>query len=328
MRNSATYRLVILLIAMLGHQAMAQQADALIDRKEIRIGEQAVIRLSVPFEKANPPQVRFPAIGDTLVKQVEVVRKSGIDTLKTGDDVKETRFEQRIHITSFDSGYYAIPPFVFEIDGKEVRTEAFLLEVSTVEIDTTKGIVDIRDIFEIDLNWRTYLNAYWTYALGGLVLLAILVAGIILFIRWQKSRPDPAPVVAPAPRIPPHEVALQLLEKLLAEKAYASPQVKAFHTEVTDTLRTYLEEVFRIPAHELTSRQITDRLRYSDLPEGQLANLKSLMTLADMVKFAKERPEEDENKKALEDAVTFVKTVHESRKPPIEDAGEPGETAS
>lgn len=328
MISKPTYWLLAMLSFALGHQAFGQEADALIDRTEIRIGEQAVIRLSVPFEKANPPKVVFPAIGDTLSKQVEVVRKSGIDTLKTGEEVKESRFEQRVYITSFDTGYYAIPPFVFEIDGQEVRTEAFLLEVSTVEIDTTKGIVDIRDIYEVDLDWRTYLKAYWTYAAGGLVLLAVLVAAIILIVRWQKNKPVQGPVVAPPPRIPPHEAALSNLERLRVEKAYAGGKVKSFYTEVTDTLRTYLEEVFRIPAHELTSRQIVDRLRYSDLPEGQLPQLKTLMTLADMVKFAKEKPGEHVNEQSLMDAIAFVKAVHESRKPAAVDMDKKEDTPS
>ena len=292
--------------------AKAQKAEAVPDRKEIRIGEQVTIRLSVPYLKENPPKAVFPTVSDTLVKNVEVVRKTDVDTLVTGEDVKETRLEQKLYVTSFDTGYYAIPPFTFEIDGEEVNTEAFLLSVETVEIDTTKGIVDIREIYETEVDWKDYLVAYASYIAGGLALVAVLAAVIFFLVRAQKRKsnlPPPSPVVK---KRPAHLVALESLEKTGREKNYLRGRVKQHHTEITDALRTYIEEIFEIPAHELTSGQIIARLKYSDIAPEVMTKLRRVFTMSDMVKFAKENPEPAENDKAVADATDFVNTIHRS----------------
>lgn len=290
----------------------AQKAEAVADRKEIRIGEQVTVRLSVPYLKDNPPIAVFPEVGDTLVKNVEVVRKTGVDTLATGEEVKETRLEQKLYITSFDTGYYAVPPFTFEINGERVDTEAFLLEVRTVEIDTTKGIADIRDIYETEVGLMDYLYAYAPYIVGGVALAGIIAAVVILLLRARKRRaaaPPPAPVVK---KLPAHIVALESLEKTGREKNYLRGRAKQHHTEITDALRTYIEEMFEIQAHELTSGQIVSRLRHYDIAPEAMIKLRRVFSMADMVKFAKEKPEAAENDKSVSDAVDFVNAVHRS----------------
>lgn len=321
-----TLHTVLFAVSILGmFAARGQKAEALPDRKEILIGEQVTLRLSVPFMKDSPPAVVFPAVGDTLVKHVEVVRKTGVDTLATGEEVKETRLEQKLYVTSFDTGFYAIPPFTFKIDDREVKTEAFLLTVRSVEIDTTKGIYDIRDIYEIELGWRDYLSAYFPYIAGGIGLLALAAALIFLVLRARKQarKKEEAPPVVK--KRPAHLVALESLEKTEKERNYLRGRVKQHHTEITDALRTYIEEIFEMPAHELTSGQIMRRLRYQDLSPEQIKKLQRIFTLADMVKFAKEQPEAAENDKSVEDAMDFVREVHRTFyvAPPTDETSDP-----
>ncbi|MGB6037841.1 MAG: hypothetical protein WBG42_16320, partial [Cryomorphaceae bacterium] len=131
--------------------AVAQKADAILTPKEILIGEQAVMTLSVSYQKDKMPQVVFPLFGDTLVTNVEIVRATDVDTLSTADDVTETRLEKKLYLTSWDTGFYAIPPVEITINGEKQSTEAFLLTVRTVEIDTTAGIKQSADIYEIEV---------------------------------------------------------------------------------------------------------------------------------------------------------------------------------
>jgi len=302
-----TYSLILLLF--LAFFAQGQDASAVIDRDKIRIGEQAVIKLSVRFDKANPPAVNFPPIGDTLVEGVEVVHFTTVDTLETGAGVKESRMEQQLFITSFDSGYYAIPPFIIDINGVPTKTEAFLLTVETVAIDTTKGIVDVREIYEVEIDWLDFLEVYWPYAAGGLALVAILVVAIVLFVRYRKRKRLRPAALPPEPLKTPHAIALETLRRIQEEKAYKTGDVKDYHTSITDTLRTYLENGFGIHAHELTTRQILDKLRYSGIAEPQLRSLRTILFRADMVKFAKEKPDYTDNEEAVSQAIDFVKAT-------------------
>ncbi len=320
--SAKTYGFILLLF--LAVIAQGQDASAVIDRDKIRIGEQAVIKLSVRFDKANPPIVTFPPISDTLVKGVEVVHFTPVDTLETGAGVKESRIEQQLFITSFDSGYYAIPPFVIDINGVPTQTEAFLLTVETVEIDTTKGIVDVREIYEVEVGWLDFLEVYWPYVAGAFALVAILVAAIILFVRYRKRRRLRPAALPPEPEKSPQTIALETLRRIQEEKAYKTGDVKDYHTSITDTLRTYLENAFGVHAHELTTRQILDKLRYSGIPEPQLRALRTILFRADMVKFAKEKPDYTDNEEAVAQAIDFVKATMVM--PPVDTALPPLES--
>lgn len=289
--------------------ANGQEADATLSQKEILIGEQAVINLSVSFTKGEIPEVQFPVLEDTVVTHVEIVKSTAIDTLTTSEEVRETRMEKKLFITSWDTGYYAIPPFEFLIDGEIQITEAFLLTVRTVEIDTTAGIKPPREIYDVEVTWTDYLTAYWYYPVGGLALAGLIVAAVLLIRRMKKRDLEkPEPVVR-EPEKPADQQAIERLEEIRQKKIYARGKIKEYHTEITDALRDYIEAIYQIPAHELTSNQILGRLRYVGLTERESLQLREVLTRADMVKFAKEKPSDDENESAVAQSLEFVKTT-------------------
>ncbi len=311
MKSFCCHLVVLLLSILCGVIAVAQTPDVVIDKSTIKIGEQAIIRLSVPFEKDRIPKVKWPAIGDTIVGNVEVISKTEIDTLKTGQEVPDARLEQRITITSFDSGYYAIPPFKFQINDSITQTDAFLFTVQTVEVDTTGGMMDIVEIEEVSLNWRDYLMAYWPYAAGfagGLILLGT----VIYFVRQtQRKRKARGPVKLPEAEKPIHVIAIERIEQLRRDRYYTVGKVKLHHTIITDTLRDYIEVVYKIPAHELTTAQMLNSLRYSGIETIWLNTLRSILATSDLVKFAKEKPDEVENETAITRAIDFVRATWE-----------------
>ncbi len=297
---------------------LAQNADAVIDRSEILIGEQATIKLSYRIQKSGAAKVVFPVIGDTLLANVEVISQSEVDTLRTGEGVAERRLEQLIVITSFDTGYYAIPPFELKVDGDIEKTPAFLLTVKTVEIDTTQGIMADNPILEVDVTLADYVKIYWPYAAAAAATIILIAAAFILFFYMKRKRAR-RPTAPPAePAIPADTEALNALRRMKEERIYLKGRVKEYHTGISDAMRTYIERVFGIQAHELTSAQILSALRYSELGTKNTALLRIILLQADMVKFAKEIPTETENEKAVADALNFVRdTAHfiEPKKP-------------
>lgn len=301
--------LLLLLFLLVGYAATAQNPDAVINRKEILIGEQAIITLSYSMEKLNPAYVEFPHVGDTLVDKVEVIRKSSIDTLETGYAVPTMRLEQKLYITSFDTGYYAIRPLEFRVDGEWYQTPAFLLTVKTVEVDTTAGIMADRGIYQIDVNFMDYLKVYWKYPVAGLILVAIILLTIYFIRKYLENKrklPPPPPVVPPRPA---HEIALESLQRINEEKIFKRGKIKEYHTAITDALRDYIQGRYQISAHELTTRQIMSALRYTGIDEKSKVKLRTVLFRADMVKFAKDIPDETENTTAVNDAIAFVQNT-------------------
>lgn len=309
----------ILIACLIGFSATAQNPDAVINRKEILIGEQAIITLSYSQEKLDPAFVEFPHVGDTLLDKVEVVRKSGIDTLETGYAVPTMRLEQKLYITSFDTGYYAIRPFEFKVNGVSHQTPAFLLTVKTIEVDTTAGIMADRGIYAVDVDFMDYLRVYWKYptiALAIIVLILVLIYFIRKYRENKRKLPPPPPVVPPRPA---HEIALESLQRINEEKIFKRGKIKEYHTTITNTLREYIQGRYQISAHELTTRQIMSALRYTGIDEKSKVKLRTILFRADMVKFAKDTPDEAENISSVNDAIAFVQnTIPEPETEPLE----------
>ena len=227
----------------------------------------------------------------------------------------QTRLEQKLYVTSFDSGYYAIPPFKFKIDGEISETPAFLLTVKSVEIDTTASIKGDRGIYQVDVSFLDYLKAYWKYPAAGAAALAILALVIFLVRRYRKKEPEAPEPVEEKDLRPAHIIAAEALHKIDEEKIYKRGKVKEYHTAITDVLRDYLEAAYGIPASELTSRQIMNSLKYSGIEEREIQKLRTILFRADMVKFAKLSPDEHENTQAIDDAQKFVSSTIPPEKP-------------
>lgn len=304
-------KIVILLFAFgLQKTVVAQkiQAFALIDTSKIKIGEQAKVDLFINYSGANKKlNVQWPTIGDTLTKQIEVVNVSAIDTtIPDKNDPNNIQQHQTIYVTSFDSGYWAMPPFQFIVDGDTahpVLTQALLLEVQTIPVDTAEAsIKDIKAVYDEPFSWKEYLPyIYW-----GTGILAVLV--LIYFIIYKIARSKkPIPIVIQKPKIAPHIIALHDLENIRTSKLWQEGKTKEYYTAITDTLRVYIEGRYNIAAMELTSDEIMAIMRSQVIDNLSKDRLRQVLSLADYVKFAKAQPIDVENELTLSNAFDFVK---------------------
>ena len=86
---------------------------------------------------------------------------------------------------------------------------------------------------------------------------------------------------------------------------------KEYYTQLTDTLRTYIERRFGFKALEMTTEQIIERLESLHDAEA-MSELRSLLQTADLVKFAKFIPLMNENDTNLLNAVNFINETREA----------------
>ncbi|MDP2385128.1 MAG: hypothetical protein Q8M29_02035 [Bacteroidota bacterium] len=305
-----TKYLFILFAVLLHKFSFAQdvQAFALIDTSKIKIGEQAKIDLFINFKgDAKNLKIQWPQLGDTLRKEIEVVNVSKIDTtIPDKNDPKTIQQHQTIYVTSFDSGYWAMPPFKFIVNGdtaNPVYTQALLLEVQTIPVDTAEASVkDIKPIFDEPTNWKEYLPyIYWGLAI--LAALAILYYVIYRLGRNKKKKP----MVIFKPKIPAHITALRDLETIRNMKLWQEGKTKEYYTAITDTIRVYIEGRYEVMAMELTTDEIMQVMRSQVIDNVSKDRLRQILSLADYVKFAKAQPIDVENELTLNNAFEFVK---------------------
>jgi hypothetical protein len=298
--------LLIAGINFLWAQQPSAQALIKIDTNRIRIGEEARLEIIFSYNKNQiNKQLQWPAIGDTIRKEIEVTGKTKPEPYNTKNSGSTSQYRQFITITSFDSGYWVIPPFKFYLAGDSVvlaETAPLLLEVQTVATDTAEASVkDIKPIFEEKWDWRAMLPYVW-WGLGIAAVLAGIIILTVMLTRKKKIQP-PKPVV---PLEPPHITALRQLELIRQEKIWKEGKYKEYYTAITDTLRIYIEGRFNINAMELTTDEIVQVFRTQVIDTDSKKKMHQVLSLADFVKFAKATPIEAENELVLNNAFDFV----------------------
>jgi hypothetical protein len=274
-------------------QQIPVKVSAKLDSTQALIGDQVNLNINIEFIK--DVTLNFPNISDSIGKLI-ILRKSAFDTTKSENF---TRLSQNLLFTCFDSGYYQIPPidFTYKVGNDTilytVSSNSLYIKFFTVNVDTTKPIKDIKPPLEVPFTIWDYI---W-YILGFLLFIGIAL-GIIFLI--YKRKPKIKEIVRFDPKIPAHVQALLDLEKLESEKLWQSGKVKEYHSRLTDILRLYLERRFSFPALESTTSDIIIQIRTFLSGSEILSNIKFVLELADLVKFAKNIPLPDENTRVMD----------------------------
>jgi hypothetical protein len=284
--------------------AQAQVPSASLDTAVLRIGEQVELLLSIDLPTDAPAgMVNWPVFGDTLINQLEVVRKGSVDSVQ---DAAGLHLTQRIFLTSFDTGHWAIPPFTFMVSGSPRETRPLLIEVRNVALDDPKVQRPAKTIYEVPFSIGYWIRAHLVELLAGLGALVLIIAG--LFYLTRKRKTVPAPVVE-APMEPVHLRTLRSLRELDASRLWQQGEHKAYHSRITDLLRSYIEERYQVPAMESSTDELLQELGVSPMNNEQRTHLENMLRLADLVKFAKAKPTPAENEQMMAGAIRFVEAT-------------------
>ena len=115
-------------------------------------------------------------------------------------------------------------------------------------------------------------------------------------------------------------MALEKLDEIKAQKIWKDGKVKEYQTELTDVVREYIGRRFDVHSTEKTSDETLQEMK-SKVDKDLYTRLKSMLQLADLVKFAKWHTTPDENETALITAYDFVNETKEV----VTDENEPTE---
>ena len=307
------------LLFLLGGNAMAQQRpliDVSIDSAAILIGEQTVLHLTVTADQDRPVQVIIP--NDTLMAGVELLNLSKADSTQIENN--RLVIKQDLLITSFDSALYLLPPLKV-IDGVDtVYSNQVALKVSTlpVNVENPEEYFDIKQVWKPPFVWADYLPIL----LAILLILLLAAAAWYGWKRWKEQK-SLIPFKKEEPKLPPHEQAIKELDAIREQKLWQQGLSKAYYTQITETLRRYIDGRFGINAMEMTSGEILDLIRQNDEAKPLYENLRQILSLADFVKFAKMNPLPDENDLSLANAYRFVEQTK-----PVEEEAKPAEEST
>ena len=297
--------LITLLVTLAGRvTAQSVTVDATIDSLQILIGEQAKIKLQVSLD--TDKRAVFPAYTDTLVRGVEIIDVAKPDTQLLNDG-RRSLITQEYTITSFDSALYYLPPMEVTVDNKPYRSKALALKVYSMPVDTLHPdqFFGPKTVMQAPFAWEDW------YVTIACVLL--FVPFLLLLIYLVKRIRDNKPIIRKVkvePKLPPHQLAMQEIERIKNEKVWQKGEPKEYYTELTDTLRVYIKERFGFNALEMTSSEIIDKLLEMKDKEA-ISDLRELFQTADLVKFAKHNPMMNENDANLINAFDYINDTKE-----------------
>lgn len=297
--------LLISIISSSGGQDV--KVTSVFDSSRIFIGDQ--IKYTITVEKPSDLSLRFPVFKDTLIKNIEILSGPVIDSASQNG---RTKIIQRYLITSFDSGFYQISPVFVEMKNenglKRFYSDYSQLKVMRVKIapaDTTAKIYDIIKPYRAPVTIGEILPWVLIVALLG----AIIWIALRYLRKLRMSGKDIEPVIDPDPA---HVIAFRELEKLREEQLWQKGEIKFYYTRLTEILRQYLENRFRVFSLELTTSETLKALIKTGFKKDSSYNqLKSVLTGADLVKFAKYKPELSENESHFQNSWDFVLATKE-----------------
>jgi len=282
------------------------QVSAGFDTSAIFIGDQ--IKYTITVNKPNNYLLTIPVFRDTLVKNIEIIKGPVIDS--TAIDNGFARIRHEYLVTSFDSGFYHVPPVYAELKTesgiKRFYSDYSWLKVLRVNItpsDTASGIFDIIDPGKVPVSFGEIIS---------FILIVLAAAALLMFLLylWKRFKKTEATPVKNEPEEPAHVIAFRELEKLKEEKLWQRGEIKQYYSRLTEIIRQYLMNRFSVPALEMTTFETLEALRKNGMEEDEtFRKLRTVLTGGDLVKFAKYQPEPTENELHYDYAWDFVKST-------------------
>lgn len=271
------------MIFILSSLSTFAQVTSSIDSTKIKIGEQITYKIQVEADSTD--LVIFPE-GQTF-SPLEMIESYKIDTTKGESKIN---FIKKYGLTQFDSGTYTIPRQKVIIGDNTFFTDSLKVMVSTVEVDTTKqGLYDIKPNIEVQKS----RSNFWRNLLYVLLVLAV-VSGLIYWFVWRKKPLTEDEKIA---LLPPYDRAKLALQKLDESQYLQREEIKEFYSELTFIIRRYLDEKVYDRALESTTDELIQRLQLLkdgnqiELSNEDIKKMETIFKRADLVKFAKSRPD-------------------------------------
>ena len=283
--NNKSFRFVFLCICFLWYSigASAQKIDAQIDSLSIKIGQELSYKIEIEVDTSS--LVVFPE-GQTFMP-LEMIESYQVVATKMKDRFKLVK---EYGLTQFDSGTYNIPRQKVVIGDYEFFTDSLQVDVNNIIVDTTKqGLYDIKPIVQVSKS----PSKWWLYSIVALILLGL----VVLLLYWFIWKSKPLTEEEKAALLPPYERA-KLALKVLDDSSYLqNNEIKAYYSDLTQIIRTYLDEKVYDRALESTTNQLINRIKLLregnkiDLSKEDIKNIETILKRADLVKFANSKPD-------------------------------------
>ncbi len=249
---------------------------------------------------------RMPRAVDTLSTGTRVLASDSLREVRPGELVAHVRLAffrpEPQHLPPFAVAYRAVG----QQHADTLVSAPVAVAVVPVVPDAGGTLRDIKDIEASPVSAR----------LVGLVLTCVVLAIAAVTLVARRRRRKPVAVVGAGLRpvriaaLTPYEVALQHLAEIEHGGRTGHSDVARHFARTADVVREYLERAFDVPAMERTTPELFWALPPALAAHGARDAVRAFLDDADLVKFARERPDHLAASAYLEVARRLIEQWH------------------
>ena len=294
------------------------------DRAALTVGD--IVTLTLEVTHPADHVVVIPRLGPGW-GPFEVVSQTPARTDSNGNGTETT--SQRIEVTLFAPGTFETPDLSITDRGpdggvEQVFISPLQLTVNSVLSGPDETLKDIRPPADLSPpSWRQPT----VLAVAALAIAAVLVSGSYFVRRRLRGRGEQA--VSSVDTRTPWQAAVQEFDRIDRLDLPRDGRFKEHYTLIARVIQgyvraTYIEDVGRPDATDMTTEEITSAIRQSSLDRKNAGVVVDLLLEAELVRFSSYAPSASRAYGALRDGREIV----EGTKPVGEDAGQPGNAHS
>jgi hypothetical protein len=278
----------------------APTVAARVDRAEAHVGDPIALTITAVSRGGVP--VNLPNV-------VELGPFSLLSRSESEKDLGDghVRREFALTIAAYEPGTPNIPAVEVTYLGaggavRQVRTQP--IEVKIASLIANEPEPALKEDAPPMSVWKQDLTL--VYIAGGVLAAALGALVTFLIVRRLRARVVVRP--GPPPR-PPHEVALERLDRLGAYGFLENADNRPFYFAVSEVIRDYLGGRYQFDSLELTTDELMAALRRRAGQAPVLTEIEVWLSSCDLVKFAKVSPSAAEARGALEVAIRIVEST-------------------
>lgn len=272
--------------------------EARLDTAQVRVGDPLHLELHLHYDRGVEPLV--PALPAVLA-DFTVRPGTPSPPVAVGGGMEEVR---RYELRLYQPGSHQIPPLEIcfvQGDTLKLSTAALQVEVLKVRQEGDEALRDIKDPVELSGGLPA-----WAWGLaGGLV--ALVLAGGLYWWLQRRQRPTALP-----PPPPPKDY-LAEFSRIAAMGLLERGGTKVYYSLLAETLRHFLEDQLGLEAMEQTTAEISQTLKASGCETALAAQIEGFLSAADLVKFARWTPNDEEARQVPEAGKAIVRRALEIR---------------
>jgi hypothetical protein len=312
--------LAISLFVLLAPSSWAQQAKTVLSKTDVEVGEKIMLTYLLLYNQSND----FSFSRDQSILPCEKLDKNGnfvkdTASLEILNHFKDSTLKETdkklwtgiFEITVWDTGTFKIPEISVNFNNTDIKFPAAIFKSQLVQKQDSTELYDIKEEFtELPKELEEQVAKSKIPSYLWLIIWAVIVVIAFFIIRWmigKKSKEDAEE------KLDFQQQTIRALDELKRKELWLQGKEKEHYSEMSFLLRSYFSHCYQLNLLEKTTHETVLLLKQLKLEPSKINEIQFLLNGADLVKFAKSRPDEDHNVALLERAKTIVqntKAIH------------------